>query len=226
MDTILIESISQRDPRWSDILIGTGSNRDMNIGNWGCLLVAYCMLAWHLELTEDDPVQLNARMVAAGAFGGPYLQNGAFKRTFPGQVEYDGWLKRDRHGNEAVDTAAIELLEQGIPVAAQVDFYPQTARWEQHWVLLAGFNKYDGFIMADPWYGDVLPVRARYDISGHDLIQVLCYRPVEPPADSTSDNVTELQDLVEELTTTLMVQTHELEQAQAKLRQIVELAQA
>jgi hypothetical protein len=64
-----------------------------------------------------------------------------------------------------------------------VDFKPQTPQWEQHWVLLVGYEGED-FYMNDPWTGlEGVKVNNYYGIGGSDLLECLYYLPpnTSPP---------------------------------------------
>lgn len=171
-DYIEVSPINQRDDAWASLKIGTGG-RGKNIGNWGCLLVSYTVWANYMGLCDNwNPVQMNAHMVEAGSFSGPFLRNGALKTAFPNQVNYDGWIvRRDQRMVPKIDA----WLAQGIPVPARVDFKPSVSGWQQHWVLLVG-KRGDVYVAADPWYGDIIELPERYGIKGVDVLEALFYK--------------------------------------------------
>lgn len=148
------------------------------IGNWGCLLVAYLIHAKHWKLCNDDPPAFMARLKAAGAMSGPYLLPAALRTAFPDRVKYLGYEGR----GDALNTRIRASIDRGIPVPARVDFTSATGQFEQHWVLITGYTAND-FIMADPWHGDIATVSSRYNISGNDVLEGIFYEllPVQPP---------------------------------------------
>lgn len=175
-----IELFSQRDPRWSGIVLGQNTGHDKTIGNWGCLLTAYNMFANYWKLCTDNPGQFNTRLVNAGAFSAQYIQPGALKTAFPNDVEYYGYLGR----GDALNARVREYIDNKIPVPARVDFIPNTSQWDQHWVLVIGYSDTD-FYVADPWYGDKVWLSKRYAIAGNDLLEGLFYKRRVQPVQSS-----------------------------------------
>lgn len=168
-------NLSQRDVRWAENTLGENTGHNKTIGNFGCMLVAYNMLARDYRLTTMHPDTFNMHMVASGGFSGPYLLNGAFYKAFPEEVVYEGWMTR---ANPRMLPKIDEYLRSGKPVVARVDFVPETSAWEQHWVLLlipspAGD---DDFIMADPWTGEQGLLSDTYDIYGTDVLEAVFYK--------------------------------------------------
>lgn len=168
-------NLSQRDERWANNMLGENTGHNKTIGNWGCLLVAYNMLAKDYRLTTMNPDTFNMHMVSVGAFNGPFLVNGAFWKAYPGDVIYEGWMTRENLG--MVDKINDYLLS-GRPVPARVDFVPSTIAWEQHWVLLLMPSPHgdDDFIMADPWTGEQGLLSDVYDIYGTDVLEAVFYK--------------------------------------------------
>jgi hypothetical protein len=175
---IVVEELSQRDPRWERDVLGQDTGHAKTIGNWGCLLVAYNMMARYLDITSRLPGEENMHYTQAGAFTGPFIQAGALKTAYPTAVNYNGYKTR---GDSAMRPKIREWIDQGIPVPARVDFDPATAQWEQHWVLLVGYKGDAEFWMADPWMGDIERVNKRYPISGSDILEAIFYTPTDAP---------------------------------------------
>lgn len=168
-----VRPLSQRDPRWAATTLGEPTGHGKTIGNWGCLLVGYTMLAQALGVDDLTPAEMNARMVGAGAFYRQYIQPGALKIAYPDAVTYQGFLTRE---NPEMVPRLIRYITDGIPVLARVDFRPDTEAWEQHWVLIVeGGN---GWIMADPWTGEIGKLADAYPIEGQDILEAVFYRPV------------------------------------------------
>ena len=167
-------ALSQRDPRWADHTIGQNTGHGKTIGNWGCLLVVYNMMAAYYELTEQLPGTYNIHMLSAGAFVGQYLKPGALQAAHPGNISYEGFLNRD---NNRMIPKIGEWLNAGKPVPARVDFNPSTEAWEQHWVLLLE-ERGDDYLMADPWTGKTGLLSEAYDVPGVDVLEALFYQMI------------------------------------------------
>ena len=187
-DYLRVPELSQRDPRWSGDQLGTGRE---TWGSWGCLATVYNSMAQFLDFTDLAPgAPYNALAVARGAFSGSDLRSMALEDIHPADVEAVGWYSRDRHGWEVMEPKIWDRLAAGWPVPARVDFKPETAVYDQHWILIVGWdNQAEDWLAMDPWTGHISPVAALYDIPGVDLLEVLIYQarptveppPVEPP---------------------------------------------
>jgi len=140
------------------------------ISNWGCLLVAYNMFANYLKLTNELPPAHMTRMKNAGAMSGPYLLPAALRTAFPNDITYLGYEGQGDSLNARI-RASVDL---GYPVLARVDFNPATGQAEQHWVLITGYTATD-FWCADPWYGDIVLLSTRYNITGNDVLEGIFY---------------------------------------------------
>lgn len=145
------------------------------IGNWGCLLVAYCCVANYLKLCNDTPDQHLTRMKRSGAMSGPYLLPGALRTAFPNDITYLGYEGQGDSLNARIRAS----IDKGYPVPARVDFNPATGQTEQHWVLITGYTATD-FWCADPWHGDVVLLSTRYNISGNDVLEGIFYERKVP----------------------------------------------
>ena len=154
--------ISQRDPRWGNVIMGTTPGGEVKlIKNWGCLLVVYTSLANYWGLCPDTPDQFLTRMQDAGAMSGPFILPAALATTFPSQVEYLGFESRGESLNERIRTN----VDNAIPVPIRVDFNPATGQFEQHWCLVVDYTAND-FIIMDPWHGDIILLSSRYGSLG------------------------------------------------------------
>ena len=170
---LVVLPISQRNPAWANLRLGTGDH-GKTIGNWGCLLTVYTMMSNFLGITDQwTPAQANEHFIRTGALSQQYTVSGALKVAFPKAVNYDGFKER----SDPTMTATIEkYLKMGIPVPARVDFKPSTQAWEQHWVLLVRSSG-GVFWAADPWHGDIVNLADRYGIPGIDVTSAIFYTP-------------------------------------------------
>lgn len=165
-------NLSQRDLRWAHHRLGENTGHGKTIGNWGCLLVVYNMLARDYRLTELNPGTYNLMMTASGGFSGPFLLNGAFAKAHSDDIIYEGWYPRD---NPRMLDKIEDYLLSGRPVPARVDFRPSTQTWEQHWVLLLTPVADGDFLMVDPWTGEQGLLSEAYGIPGVDILEALFY---------------------------------------------------
>ena len=155
-------------------MLGQDTGHNKTIGNWGCLLVVYNMLASYYGLTTQSPGDYNLRMVAASCFSNQYILPKALETTHPSDIEYVEFLTRD-------DPRMIPQINNWLvydrPMPARVDFNPATDAWEQHWVLLieAGFDDYK---IIDPWTGKVGWLSDMYGIDGDDVLEAIFYQLV------------------------------------------------
>jgi hypothetical protein len=166
----------QRDPRWGSHLCGFGPK---TIAEWGCLLCVYNALGEYWGLTAGrEPNGENEWYKARGAFVGNNLISMAMSQAYP-RVANHGWLPR----GDAMHIMTQGYLARGIPVPARVDFRPTTPQWEQHWVMLVGYDAArNDYLMNDPWTGQTaVYVSDFYGIAGSDILECLYYTLDDAP---------------------------------------------
>lgn len=166
--------LNQRDPRWADHTLGEDTGHGKTIGNWGCLLVVYNMMAIYYELFDQLPGSYNIYMQILGGFNGPYLLPAAFQRVHCADISYEGFLNRD---DNRMLPKINEWLNAGKLVPARVDFNPDTTAWEQHWVLLLEELNGD-YKIADPWTGETGSLSEIYDVPGVDVLEAIFYQMI------------------------------------------------
>ena len=166
---------SQRDPQWANDILGQDTGHEKTIGNWGCLLVVYNMLAKYYEFSGLTPGNYNTHMALSGGFSRQYLISGAFQKAHPGIVDYQGFMSRN---DSAMLPKINDYINAGKPVPVRVDFNPSTDVWEQHWVLLLEHRPGDDYLIADPWTGQKILLSAAYGIPGTDVLEALFYQPI------------------------------------------------
>ena len=184
-DVINVAPLSQRDPLWAAHLCGYGPK---TIGQWGCLLVVYTMLARYWGISDGRfPDAENEWYKVWGGFAGDNLVSMAMSKVYAPVVD-EGWLTN----GAAMHARTQAYLADGIPVPARVDFNPTTgdAR-EQHWVLLVGYDPArDDYLMNDPWTGKAaVYVSDYYGIPGSDVLECIYYKKtaVPPPSGALID---------------------------------------
>jgi hypothetical protein len=161
-----IEPLSQRDPRWSAARLGDARSRE-TIGNWGCLLTTFAMIAnaYGRDLT---PPQLNSLIVnGQGFINNNWTPWNALDRLY-NDVIFDGRLETRFHPNivDRINGA----MQAGTAVAIQVDITPNTpyVDEDQHWVLLVGRDG-DDYRVYDPINGQEVSLRDVYGRPGQPL---------------------------------------------------------
>jgi hypothetical protein len=156
------ETLSQRDPRWADTLLG--NSKTSTIGQYGCLLTCFAMLA------HTDPLSMNVYRAAHGEFDveprGAYNISDLVDGLWPLQVNY---LGISGYWTGLVPAAEIvklvQSLHDGNPCVILVDPTPGNPglqNGEQHYVLAWTASSDGQVIINDPWYGDVAPLCPRY----------------------------------------------------------------
>lgn len=167
-----IEPLSQVDPRWKDVQLGTSSS---TIGGYGCLVTSVAMMLDYYGYTVD-PAELDTMLTDnAGYANGNLLVWGAIPAIFPG-VTYDGKWEGSR--NDVID----KCLAEGKPVLIHVDFVPSTATIEQHWCLVVGKDS-NGYIINDPKDGLQLSFAKRYGDPATKIYNVASYDASIPEVD-------------------------------------------
>jgi len=153
-----IESISQRDPRWKDIKLGTSTTS--TIGGYGCLLCCHSMM---LRYYKHDllPDALNTLYKNNGVYQDASLINyWKIPAVFSDiACPPDGFV-------QCPDTPAPlsvidTYLEKKMPVIALVDFDKTQGGLQSHFVLIIGKDINDYFCN-DPWTGETYYFSAVY----------------------------------------------------------------
>ena len=191
-----IEPLSQVDPRWKDVQLGTSSS---TIGGYGCLITCVSMMLDYYGF-DTNPDLLNAELKGnAGYSNGNLLMWGQVPVIYK-EVTYDGKWEGSR--NDIID----KLLADNRPAIVHVDFNPQTAPIEQHWVLVVG--KVAGkYVINDPKdgkqitfnerYGD--PVSKIYNVASYDFTGLIPDPPDEwIPSDDINKALLTLPDILTE----------------------------
>ena len=160
-----IPPLWQRDNRWKSLLLGFSS---LTIGDWGCL-------ATNLAMQAGVGVDVfNNRLKAVGGFSGANIYWKMVSVAYP-QLEY--FKAIDCFYNPAPLDEIDDMLQQGIPVNAHVDFRLDTPQVEQHWVLIIGKNG-DDYIINDPWTGERSGFKAKYGDPARYIFRIRAYRRI------------------------------------------------
>lgn len=167
--------LSQRDSRWSSIILGNNKlGSKYTIGNFGCLITCFSM---YISKTPD---QVNLSLKQNGGFtsdGGDFIWSKStvlglgqtyLSPRYTGPVTVQGLVK------------VKELLDQNLPIVCEVDFNPNTDGEEQHYVLLIGYEG-DKIFAADPWVGEIINLDV-YGGPQRAIIQFRAYDKALKPA--------------------------------------------
>lgn len=162
--------LSQRDPRWKDIKLGTGST---TIGQEGCLVTCLAMLA------GTTPDVVNEELLGVGGYVSKNLVNWtALDKT---KLEFN-FVKRVRvYEND-------EVLNN-IPCIVEVDGSRIGAT--QHFVVYLGNKR-----MVDPWTG-MEKDTSYYPAVGYAIVKVLqsLPEPITPPMDDIRLTILEANNI-------------------------------
>jgi hypothetical protein len=171
---------SQRDPRWANTLLGTNTDKQYSIGNYGCMITSVCAYLNALGINET-PLTLNNRLkdqTIGGFINGGLFVFDSLRKIWPDiAMDYVSSKWPKNAPDSAIDKMK-QLIDQGHPMITEVDFYPNTVMEDMHWVLIYGYNDTGDFFMFDPWTGSQTMLLSAYG----DIKRVMyCYRTYTKP---------------------------------------------
>lgn len=171
-----VAPLDQRDPKWSAQMLGKS---DSSIGNYGCLLTCFSMLA------GMTPPEMNQRMRSLGGY-----QTGdcpACAATFDVQKFaavappiLDVTLSYPYAPFPAASSRRlVEHLKAGNPAILEVDINPNNNTHDMHFVLaVSAFGSGDtaNIVINDPWHADQTTLVPRYGLTlARALVRVIFY---------------------------------------------------
>jgi len=148
--------MSQKDPRWSGMRLGTAASTS-TIGGYGCLLTCASMLCSHLGHATTPPL-LNTAMVRVNGYANGNLWKWwSLPLVYP-DLEVRDWVNCEKVPAplERIDNA----LAAGNPVIVMVDYRPG-GTIQMHFVLIVGKSG-DDYVINDPIDGKQVSFRSRY----------------------------------------------------------------
>ena len=171
-----IQPLSQKDPRWSALKLGTSTS---TIGGYGCLITSASMMLKHFGF-DTDPARLNTWLINNGGYYNGNLFVWASLEKYDPRIDY-----QYRYKPVQLDKVDAQLAK-GFPVIVNVDLVPSTTVLDEHWVLVVG--KVNGsYIINDPWYGTQFKFEEKYGAPSTGMRIACTYNfngvvvPPEPP---------------------------------------------
>lgn len=167
---LAVKAQSQNDPRWKNVRLGTGTS---TIGQEGCLVTCHSMIACYYGF-ETDPKQMNTWLTANNGYaaGNLYVWN-SLNRRYP-QLVISLWADCLR------TPAPLNLLDRELdekrPCIVWVDFNPNTAREEMHWVVITGKLEGGDYTIVDPWDGWTGSFKKRYGSPSRFIFRIVSYK--------------------------------------------------
>lgn len=179
---------SQRDPRWSSVLLGYNT-RNYTIGSDGCLITT---LGNYIGKT---PQEVNDILKANDGFSKSSSELGWFiwsKSTALGIKEV---YKSPFYGGPVTPQGLSKmrsLLDEGRFLITHIDFDPSDPDDDMHWVGVYGYDNNDVFYAIDPWTGLLITL----DIYGGVKRCVLEFRAYDKilPIDTGIDEMTQCKN--------------------------------
>ncbi len=146
--------LSQADPRWADLSLGSGTVRSQ-----GCLFISVAMIAMELGLVTD-PLSMMRSFVMNGLFSpSGLLRTVSIERVFPGLRV----LMRRALSATGLDQVN-KHLRAGHQVLLKIDRDLRRAGIQEHWVRVVRGDGGD-LVVADPNGGRVATLRSLYGSS-------------------------------------------------------------
>lgn len=178
-----IQPLSQRDPRWAHVRLGTGSQNKTTIGSHGCTITD---LAMAVGMRPDDVNRLFIEHgVYAAAKNSPNVVNlvnwQRIHLALP-QLKFRDNGRRYHYNTEADNNEVLAAIAQNGFCLVEVDFDGTPRSDDSHWVLYKGKQKQN-----DPWSGNETPT-AKYSIKkGFAIIDRVGTPPAQNPGGNMPD---------------------------------------
>lgn len=143
---------------------------------------------------DTDPDRLNQALIAVGGYKNTNLYKWyeGVPKMFPDIVCKQVVSTKDHPVTPAEFAVIDEQLRKGFPVVTEVDFIPNTAKADMHFVVIIG-KEGDNYKVADPWYGDLADL-TRY---GKPAITIQRFVIHEGPVQLAENTALKLQEAFE-----------------------------
>lgn len=174
-----ITPLSQQDPRWSKVKLGTSTS---TIGGYGCLLTCVTMMLNYYG-HEHTPATLNKLLIDNGGYlNGNLFVWGVVNKLYP-DITLDQYI--DCSSVAAPLNKIEDALRFGLPAIVQVDYNPYTSAMDMHFVLIIG-KQGSSYMMIDPIDGTIRKFEDRYGLPARHIYRIAIYKgvpgiPPEPP---------------------------------------------
>ena len=159
-----IQPLSQRDKRWTKVLLGFSK---YTLGSHGCTLTALCMLINYIYSATYTPDQINSILKELGEYHPTKNKYGAFQGALLVWSNVYRKFPKLKHIKRAFNYSNIEVAlyvyVYKLPVLVEVNASSIGA--PRHWVLFIGGGK-----MNDPWTGKEEKT-SKYPLTGYSLYQ-------------------------------------------------------
>jgi len=170
-----MKALSQRDPRWQNIILGhhaTNGDKDLTIGQAGCLITAVASALSDLVGWDTSPASINDYLKQNGGYVSDNLM--VFDAFAPLGLRLTGFIDCTQTPYSAA--AVTELVQRGFGVLAMVDSIPGGAV-QMHWVRVTGQDAEGKLLIMDPWQ---LPGKelTTLDLYGGKVLKLATYRSV------------------------------------------------
>lgn len=163
----MFKTLSQRDPKWSSIKLGT--SRTTTIGSHGCTITVIAMLA---DLT---PKEVNERLKKVKGYANTNLVIWSkIEEAIP-------WLRFTWRGYKYDNAKVLEAIKKNGACLVEVDFDNNARTDGKHWTLFTGNQKQN-----DPWTGNVTPTNKYSMKTGYATIEVIGNKESEDMPESNA----------------------------------------
>lgn len=157
------QAFSQRDARWAQVRLGASA---YTLGNAGCAVTAAAMVASVVQPDITPLTLVNWLNVNFGFTGGGLLYWSKVAEAVPGLAFAGYHLWR----SVPADLARLALALHTGPQVIQVDFHPQTAALDSHFVTaLRVLDDGADVEIIDPWTGNMGTLLGLYGAPGWTL---------------------------------------------------------
>jgi uncharacterized protein YvpB len=188
---MIVKALSQRDPKWASELLGFNANT-YTIGGYGCLITCLTMVCNYYGKFET-PSTINKKLKDTKGFsaGNGFYIWGSIEKIFPDISEE--WIGRFP---DPLSNSQMELIKSsvksGYPIMVEIDFQPETAQPDMHFVLITDFDPNDenNFTIVDPWTGSIgslkMYLKASKPTARLSIQQIIIYKGQIPQPITTN----------------------------------------
>ena len=177
----LNQTYSQRDARWSNVLLGFNTAKPYTIGNFGCLITTLANYFSALGY-EETPLSLNDKLKNCNGFteGSGLLNWQKIFSIYP-TIDYDYEFSTTEVLTDTQIKKMVSLVKEGHFLICEVDSNPALVGEQMHFVGVFGYT--DELICFDPWTGKEVPL----SVYGDPKKAVYSYRCYSKTLDILAD---------------------------------------